>query len=160
MNDEHLHVEVEDVLEVDELDSFANLTHKDGTRSFRQHEIVVNDPLKQFASFDEFEQEANLFFAIVVGVVELNEPRIAKRFHNLYFALHIESIGFFGRLNEFGRKTQSSRFLAALVNRSEFAPSDLLLQNVIIAHVDATPDEHVARFERRFYLCITSTLKK
>ena len=148
------------MLEVDELNSFANLSHKDGARSFRQHEIVINHPLKQFAPFDEFEQEANLFFAIVVSVVELNKPRIAKRFHNLHFAFDIESVGFFGRLNEFGRKTQSSRLLPALVNRPEFAPSNLLLQDVIIAHVDTTPDEHVARFERRFYLCIKQRQKQ
>ena len=45
---------MEDVLEVDELDTLADLAHEDGASSFRQDEIVVDHPLKEFASFDAF----------------------------------------------------------------------------------------------------------
>ena len=42
------------MLEVDELDTLADLAHEDGASSFRQDEIVVDHPLKEFASFDAF----------------------------------------------------------------------------------------------------------
>lgn len=37
---------------MDELDAFADLAHENGTGSFSQYEIVVDDALEEFASFD------------------------------------------------------------------------------------------------------------
>ena len=106
---------------MDELNSFADLAHENGACAFSEDEIVINDPFKQFATFDEFQQEANLLFAIVVRVVELNQPRIAQRFHYFHFTFDVESVGFLWRLNEFGSQTKSSALLPALVNRPKFA---------------------------------------
>ena len=166
----YLHVEVEDVLEVDKLDALADLAHENGAGSFRQDEIVVNDPLKQLAAFDpaknvdkimqvlepinrleclQFEEEADLLFSVIVGVVELDEARIAQRFHNLHFTFHIDSVSFLGRLhqalflnknkfktvenesylNEFGGQSEPGALFATLVDRPELSPIVLFTKN-------------------------------
>lgn len=48
----NFHVEMKNVLEVDELDALTDLPHKDGTRSFRQDKVVVDHPFEEFAPFD------------------------------------------------------------------------------------------------------------
>ena len=48
----YLHVKVDDALLMNELDSLADLSHENGAGPFRQDEIVVDDPLEQFAAFD------------------------------------------------------------------------------------------------------------
>ena len=48
----NFHVKMEDVLEVDELDALADLPHEVGTRSLRQHKVVVDHAFKEFAPFD------------------------------------------------------------------------------------------------------------
>jgi hypothetical protein len=55
----YLHVQVDDALLMYELDSLANLAHENGARPFRQDEIVVDDPLEQFAAFDPVFFHAN-----------------------------------------------------------------------------------------------------
>ena len=70
----------------------------------------------------QFEQQANLLLAIVVGVVELNEARVSQRVHDFHLALHVDPVGFLGGLDELGGKSETCIPLSAIVHRSELAP--------------------------------------
>ncbi len=70
----------------------------------------------------QFEEEADLLLAVVVSVVELDEARVAQRFHDFHFALHVETVGLLCRLDELGGQPQVGPFLAALVHCPELSP--------------------------------------
>lgn len=46
----YLHVKMQYILAVHELDSLADLSHEHGARSFSQHEVLVYDSLEQFST--------------------------------------------------------------------------------------------------------------
>ena len=69
----------------------------------------------------QFEQEANLPFAVVVRVVQLDESRVAQRLHDLHLALDAGPVRLFRRLHEFGRQTETGALFAALVHGAELA---------------------------------------
>ncbi len=68
----------------------------------------------------QFKQKTNLFLAVVKGVVKLYESGITQRFHDLDLAFHVDPVGLFGRLDEFGRKAETSFLLSTLEHSSEF----------------------------------------
>ncbi len=68
----------------------------------------------------QFKQKTNLFLAVVKSVVKLYESGITQRFHDLDLAFHVDPVGLFGRLDEFGRKTETSFLLSTLEHSSEF----------------------------------------
>ena len=70
----------------------------------------------------QFEQQANLLLAIVVGVVELNEARVSQRIHDFHLAFHVDPVGFLGSLDELGGQSETRILLVAGVHRSELAP--------------------------------------
>lgn len=48
----HLHVQVEDVFGVHVVNTFAYLPHEDSAGFLREHEVVINHPLKKLTAFD------------------------------------------------------------------------------------------------------------